>query len=307
MITSCFPGLIETWHPLPELELEDELALVENLSQRFSKAAGSPREIYDRITAETPMADHMTTEAVANGDVQGWWVRTSYAPSDRAILFIHGGAYTLGSAEAYRGLASQIAARAVVNVFTLDYPRAPEHPFPAAYDAAAAAIRWLGGQGIAQLSLVGESAGGGLALAMLGIRRDSPRIASTVVFSPWTDLALTGDSFTNPQTHDPIVHRDVLNSAAAAYLNGADPRDPRASPLYGLPNRLPPLAIQVATNELVFDDARRYANRASQKGGTVRLDIYEGLHHVFQAHTRDLPSARRALSAAADFIARHWV
>jgi monoterpene epsilon-lactone hydrolase len=213
----------------------------------------------------------------------------------------------LGSAEAYRGFASQIAIRAGVAAFVLDYPLAPEHPFPAAFDAAVAARRWLGTQGVTQLASVGDSAGGALALAALHPSgSQAPAIAAIAVFSPWIDLALSGASFASAETHDPIFQPQILSDAAATYLGGADPRDGRASPLYAVPSDLPPLIIQVGTDELLLDDARRYAQAAAEKGGEVRLEIFEGLHHVFQSSTRELPSARRALDNVAGFLSSHW-
>jgi epsilon-lactone hydrolase len=106
--------------------------------------------------------------------------------------------------------------------------------------------------------------------------------------------------------HDPIFQPQRLAAAAARYLNGADARDGRASPLYSIPSSLPPLAVQVGSDELLLDDARRYALAAAEKGGEAHLDIFEGLHHLFQTAAKDLPSARSALEAAADVLSLHW-
>jgi len=300
-------GLIETWHSLSDEERALAQAVVAEMGRRFASVVGTPREAYDFMTAATPIADGMVCQAIDEGGVRGWWVRPVGAPIDRAILFLHGGAYLLGSAEAYRGFASQIAVRTGCAVFVADYPLAPEHPFPAAYDATVAARVWLGTQGVSQIALVGDSAGGALALASLNESgAGSPMIMAAVVFSPWTDLAFTGPSFTSPETYDPVFKPGLLAGAAATYLGAADPRDGRASPLYAIPDGIPPLAIQVGTDELLLDDARRYAALAAAKGGEVRLDLFEGLHHVFQRSTEDLPSACRALDDAAGFLSRHW-
>ncbi len=298
---------VETHHPLSEGERLIERDVLAGLGRHFATFAGSRRAAYDAMTALTPIADGVATEAVDRDDVRGWWVRPGDASAGRAILFLHGGAYMLGSAEAYRGFASQVAVRAGTAAFVLDYPLAPEHPFPAAVEAVGVALRWLGAQGVVQVALVGDSAGGALALSALG--QPAPArlfLAAALVFSPWTDLALSGRSFTDPDTRDPIFQPEALAAAATTYLGGADPRDARASPLYGLPGSLPPLAIQVGTDELLLDDARRYAVAAAAKGGTVHLDVYEGLHHVFQRSVRDLPSARQALDAGARFLSTCW-
>ena len=177
----------------------------------------------------------------------------------------------LGSAEAYRGLVSQIVVRVGVAAFVFDYPLAPETPFPAAYNKGLTVLQWLKTQNFSQIALIGDSAGGGLALATLAATQsefiqtaDSPNlypppVSAVVVFSPWTDLALTGPSFTSPDMRDPIFKPERIARAAAAYLGNVDPKDGRASPLYRIPDILPPLLIQVGTEELLLDDARRYA------------------------------------------------
>jgi len=159
---------------------------------------------------------------------------------------------------------------------------------------------------VAQVALVGDSAGGGLALGLAGEANAAPAIAAIAVFSPWVDLAMTGASISDPAIHDPIFQPPMLAGPAAAYLAGADPKDGRASPLYAVPQTLPPLLIQVGGDEILLDDARRYAKAAAARGGEVRLDVFEGLHHVFQGATRDLPTARSALDAVATFLNRHW-
>ena len=301
--------LIENSHPLSAEDVRAETMLLAARGRPDPTASMEMRRAgYDQMTAKsTPIAEGIRSEAVHDDDVHGWWVQPADAIATRAILFLHGGAYLTGSAEAYRGLASQVAVRAGVVALVLDYPLAPEDPFPAAPDASARALAWLGARGVAEVALVGDSAGGGLAFGLLGgTTADMPRIASVVTFSPWTDLALTGDSLTSPDTHDPLMRAAGLAAAAASYLGGADPRDGRASPLHAIPAVLPPLLLQVGRDELLLDDARRYAALAAERGGEVRLDVYEGLHHVFQRAVGELSAARRALDDAGAFITAHW-
>jgi len=213
----------------------------------------------------------------------------------------------LGSAKGYLGFASQIAIRTELPVFVLDYPLAPEHPYPAARDAVLDARRWLAEVGIDSLSLMGDSAGGGLVLATLSQHAErSPLVCSVVVFSPWTDLALESDSMNSAQTHDPVFQKAILANAAGAYLAGADAKHPQASALYGIPAGLPPVFIQVGEDELLLDDSKLYAERAAASGAAVKLDIYEGLHHVFQRAVAELPSARNAFNDAAAFVSKNW-
>ena len=303
-------NLIEIRHALSADDRNAAKAAIERTQRHFNEFNGTMREAYDAMTAQTPVAEGVSLERIGNAHIDGWWIRPRSAPancSGCAILFLHGGAFVLGSATGYRGFASQIAARTGVDTFVLDYPLAPEHPFPAAHDAVLAALRWLANSGIREVALVGDSAGGALALAALGVEeRPALNIASVAAFSPWVDLALTGPSFHSEATHDPVLTRPVLANAAATYLGAADPTDGRASPLHAIPGRLPPIALQVGTDELLFDDARRYAAAAAEQGNAVQLEIYEGLHHVFQRSTHELASARHALDEVASFITRCW-
>jgi monoterpene epsilon-lactone hydrolase len=239
---------IETWHVLSEDGRPVEQAVLAEIRRLFGNPVGDRREAYDTMISATPIADGVTLEAIDREGFRGWWVRPAGAPTDRAIFYLHGGAYMVGSAAAYRGLASQVAVRTGGAAFVADYPLAPEHVFPAAHEAAAAIRRWLGCQGISQVALVGDSAGGGLALSVVADTvTTAPAITAIAVFSPWLDLAMTGASVTSPDIHDPIFfHPGMLAEPAAVYLAGADPKDGRASPLYAVPEVLPPLLTRWA-------------------------------------------------------------
>lgn len=285
--------------PLEGADHEAERALLTKFADFWGNSQGDPRVIYD-----TPMAAGVDFEEVTADGVRGWWCRPRGAHPGRAILFLHGGSYVMGSATAYRGFASQIAQRTNAATFVLDYPLAPEHPLPSALDNAALARSWLTAQDVQRIAIVGDSAGGGLALAMLGSGNiaGSPPVVGCVVFSPWTDLALTGATISNPDVQDPLLTREELAESARQYVGGRDLSDPKASPLYGVPAELPPLYIQVGTNELLLDDAQRYAALAASRGGRVRLEVWEDLHHVFQLNVKELESSRRALDEAAAFL-----
>jgi acetyl esterase/lipase len=303
-------NLIETLHQLSAEEALIEQADLIAGRARYAAYAGTPRENYDMMTSGTPIAPGVELEEVrAEGNpegLSGWWVRPQGAPADRAVLLIHGGGFCLGSALGYRGFGSQIAIRTQCAVFVSDYPLAPEHPYPAAIDASVHACRWLATQGIKQVALAGDSAGGCLALALLAEDlSQAPVVTAVAVFSPVTDLAMTGASFHDPNIVDAIFQPAMLAALENKYLGQADPKG-RISPLYHIPDALPPILIQVARDELLLDDARRYAALAAERGGEVLLDIYDGLHHVFQRATDTLPSARRAFDDVATFYARHW-
>jgi acetyl esterase/lipase len=218
----------------------------------------------------------------------------------------YGGGYGLGSAEAYRGFVSQIVSRAGIPALVIDCPLAPEATLPAAPAAALAALRWLAGQGFERIAVVGDSAGGGLALvtlAELARHAEDATPVAGVVFSPWADLAFTGASMTDPAVEDPLITHDYLQGCARNYLGAVEATDPLASPLFGDLRDLPPLLIQVGTDERLLDDSRQYADRAAQAGVPVTLEIWQGMHHVFQLDVAHLDSSRAALDRVARFLA----
>jgi acetyl esterase/lipase len=303
---STAENLLVSAFAISEEDRENQRKLFERNAAILGRFGNDRRGVYSAMCAMTPIAEGVTFSEVSEADVRGWRVMPPAAASTSAILFIHGGGYHLGDAASYRGFASQIAVKTGCAVFAVDYPLAPEHPFPSAYYAILRAADWLTAGHTQAYAVMGDSAGGGLALALARGVPSGRKPRSVAVFSPWTDLALTGSSFNDPATTDPVFKPDVLAGLAQSYLNGADPQDWRASPLYGIPNEPPPMLIQVGTHELLLDDATRYAKAVAGKGGEVRLELYEGLHHVFQRDTGTLTIADQALNRAAEFVSRHW-
>ncbi|WP_144640541.1 alpha/beta hydrolase [Bordetella genomosp. 13] len=273
---------------------------------RFWQSAGPDlRYTYNDFIAATPLADGVGFVAVDMPSGRGWLVQPTTSEPGQAILYLHGGGYQLGSAAAYRGFVSQIVQRTQVPALVIDYPLAPEATLPAAPDAALAAWRWLVEQGYTRIAVVGDSAGGGLALvtlARLTHQASGPAPVAGAVFSPWTDLAFTGASMTDPSIEDPLIGHDYLRDCARKYLGDYDATDPLASPLYGSLLGMPPLLVQVGRDERLLDDARQYTERAAASGVHVQLEIWEGMHHVFQLDVAHLESSRRALDRAARFL-----
>ena len=299
----------------PETEVikisADERARVSRLREQFAKfwtsASGDPRAVFDAFISATPVKEDVSLEAVDAHDVRGWWVRPRSSKPAQAILFIHGGGYVQGSAEAYRGFASQLVSRTQVPAFVMGYPLAPEATLPAALNAALKAWRWLVDQGFRQIAIVGDSAGGGLGLVTLTEvstqAYGKPPVAG-VLFSPWTDLSFSGASMKDPAVADPLINHEYLQDFAQKYLGGMDASSPIASPLFGELRGLPPLLIQVGTDERLFDDSRQFAERAARSGVSVRLEVWEGMHHVFQLGVEHLESSKAALDRAARFLHR---
>ena len=269
------------------------------------------RSAFDELMEKTPAADGVTYQAATVGGIPGWWCRPANTVGGVAILYLHGGAYVLGSALAYRHFAGQIAARARAPAFVADYGLAPERPFPAATDDAGIVYRALASAGFSRLAIAGDSAGGGLALAMASglteAARDGalPRPAAIVALPPWTDLALAGDSMTARAMHDPLLTRDALEKARHLYLRGFDAKDSRASPLYGDLTDLPPVLLHVGEDEILLDDSRRYADRAAQSGSPAELHEWQGMVHVFPANLTLLRAAREALDITGEFLRRN--
>lgn len=262
------------------------------------------RAEFDRFVSQTPVAADVHFEKVEHLSVSGWWCRPKDWRSHAALLYLHGGGYVRGSPVAYRSFASQIAARSRVATLVLEYPLAPEATAPAPISKVADALEWLRLHGNNLIALVGDSAGGGLALAALSTLDALAlrSIVACVAFSPWTDLSLSGASIDDPGINDPLLSREALAQSAATYIGEISPRDPRVSPLFSSEALETPLFIQVGSEEILLDDARDFARHAAARGASVRLEIWKELHHVFQLDLADLKSSQRALDRAAQAL-----
>ncbi|HEV8631818.1 MAG TPA: alpha/beta hydrolase [Thermoanaerobaculia bacterium] len=224
------------------------------------------------------------------------------------ILYLHGGGYCLGSPATHRALAARLAHHAGAAVVLPDYRLAPEHPFPAAFEDALVAWEALAGTADpARLALGGDSAGGGLALAVASsaARRAATLPAALFVLSPWTDLGSTASSIDGRAGRDPLVDRASLEGMAALYLQGSDARDPRASPLYGELAGLPPTLVQVGEAECLYDDAALVARALAAAGVAVSFEPWPDLVHVWPLYAGILDAGERALARVAEFVRRH--
>jgi len=224
------------------------------------------------------------------------------------VLFLHGGAYSVGSFRNYGHFTWRLGKAARARVLALDYRMAPEHPYPAALNDALAGYCWLLDQGARpdRILLTGDSAGGGLTLALLLKLRDEgvPLPAGAVALSPWTDLATTGASLHTKADTDPMLVASEIPHHAAMYLGGADPRDPYASPLYGDPRGLPPTLIQAGGDEVLLDDGVRMAEKMQAAGCDVELQVWPRMPHVFQLLATVMPEAQAAVAEIARFARR---
>ena len=220
------------------------------------------------------------------------------------ILYLHGGAYCVGSPATHRAITSHIARRTAARVFVADYRLAPEHPFPAALDDAVAAYRSLSLDGVSpqRIAIIGDSAGGGLALATALRLRElgEPLPAALVLFSPWVDLG-DPDRGAEP-AGEAMLSRAWTAECARLYLDGRDSGDPLASPINGDLRGMPPTLVQVGQDELLLADSRRLHSALAAAGVPVELQEYPRRWHVFQVNAGVLADADRALESVAGFL-----
>jgi monoterpene epsilon-lactone hydrolase len=260
----------------------------------------------DGLAHMFPPQPGVTSSPADTGGVRAEWIRPEGGDRDRAILFLHGGGYMVGSIDSHRDLAARIAKAANAGVLAIDYRRAPEHPFPAGLDDAVHAYRWLvGTAGIApeKLAIVGDSAGGGLALATALALREAGDIGmpgALAVMSPWVDLACDTASLVN--STDPLMQPGPVKLMAMAYLAGQDARSPRISPLYAELSGLPRMLIQVGGAEGLRDDGERFAARAKAAGVDVTLEVWDEMFHAWQLFAIMLDDGQRAIARIGEFL-----
>jgi len=261
---------------------------------------------FNAVMAQIPVPGDVRQSPTTIGGVDAIEVTAPGADADDVILYFHGGVYVIGTAAATVPMVGDLSRRTGTRVITLDYRLAPEHPYPAAVDDARDAYQGLLEQGVdpGQIALAGESAGGGLAVATLVALRDAgtPLPSCAFAMSPYADLTLSGDSIASREAVDRTLTPAGLRLRVPDYVAGADAADPLISPVFADLTGLPPLLIQVGSNEILLSDALRLAERAAMADVTVTLDVTDGVPHVFQAFATMLDEADAALDRASAFL-----
>jgi acetyl esterase/lipase len=285
--------------------------------QMLAELVGSPdtpfmeRRAQAQAFAEAfEMPADMRVRAGQLGGVPVEWIQPAGIENGPVLFHLHGGGYVLGNPAGSRPFTTLFAREARARVVSVDYRLAPEHPFPAAVDDALAAYRalLLQGQDPARLAIGGESAGGGLTVALLLAARDAglPMPACAFAVSPWVEMSCMAQSFATRAAVDPLLTRRALKEMADAYLDGAREENPLASPLHGDLSGLPPLLIHVGSDEVLFDDAVGLHARAAAHGVETSFEVWDGMIHVWHMFHALLPEGARATRAIADFTRSHW-
>ncbi|MDA8347672.1 MAG: alpha/beta hydrolase [Pseudomonadota bacterium] len=261
---------------------------------------------FDTIVGRTIAPDGVTFREDQVAGIPGWWCEPREVLPGAAILHLHGGWFNWGSAAAYRNLVGHIARSASAIAFVPDYRLAPEHPFPAAIEDAQASLRGLAERGIRRIAVTGDSAGGNLALSLLSLAAASPVIGvrplGAAVLSPVTDLALSGSSWESRAQADPYFVKEQAEGLVHGYLNGHDPRDPIASPLYASLSGLPPIRVYVGDDEVLLADSQQFVERAGAARVDARLEVWEGMPHGFVGGVGQIEAAAEALQAMGNFL-----
>ena len=293
---------------------QSEIDAVRALLSSKPRPVGWParRTRLDDVGAVWPVADDVELSAVDVNGLPGEYSVVPGSDPSRVLMFFHGGGYCSGSIQSHRRLVTEAGRAAKMRTLAVAYRLAPEYPFPAAYDDALTAWRFLRDQGIAaaHIAVGGDSAGAGLTLALISrLHNAHAELCACVwLISPWTDLTMSGSTFASKAAVDPLIHKEYLNELADAYLPaGMDRKDPRVSPLYADFRNFPPMLIQIGSEETLLADATRLAARAGAADVAVTLEIWPQMIHAWPLWNAHLEDGRRAIANAGRFIRAHLV
>jgi epsilon-lactone hydrolase len=264
----------------------------------------------DEVGSIWPVADDVVLEAADLDGVPGEFSIVPGSEPSRVLLFFHGGGYCSGSIVSHRRMVTEAGRAGGLRTLAAGFRLAPEHPFPAAYDDALTAWRWLLKQGIAanQIVVGGDSAGGGLTLALAMRLRDAGEDLPACLWlaSPWTDLTMSGATLETKAAVDPLIHKGYLGELADAYVPASMARtDPRISPLFADLRGLPPMLIQVGSAETLLDDSVRFAGAAGAAGVAATLEIWPDMIHAWPLWNARLEAGRQALVRVGEFVRQH--
>jgi acetyl esterase/lipase len=245
-------------------------------------------------------AREVKVERVEMHGLKAEWLLPERAPADKVLLYLHGGAYVMGGCATHRQFVSYLAREAGVRALLPEYRLAPRHRFPAAVDDALGLYRALlaDGYDAEDIVVAGDSAGGGLTMAMLLSLRDAgdPLPAAACLLSPWLDLVGTGETMNTNAHRDPWFRPEDMRFVSSYYCEDDQLRDPLVSPVYGDLSGLPPIFLQVGADEILLSDSTRAAEMIKAAGGEVAIEIWPEMWHVFPMFVCQMPESRAAIA-----------
>ena len=287
-----------------------ESLIVRQFLKEYSKNSSSEfnlevaRQGLEALSGQYPIPPDITVERTTIENIPAEWVIAPNADRDRVLLYLHGGAYIMGSLNSHRDLAAKLSRAAAISVLVIDYRLAPEHPFPAALEDALTTYRWLLANGFdsQQIVIGGDSAGGGLTLSTLLSLRDAgdPLPAGAALLSPWTDLAGTGESMETRRDVDPWLSPDSSRVVPALYIGSLDRKNPIVSPVYADLTGLPPMLVHVGNDEILLDDSVRLVENGRAAQVDMQLKIWDDMWHVFQSF--QIPEAKQAIDEIGQYV-----
>ena len=259
---------------------------------------------FERAANLTKFPRFVKKEELQYGGCEAAWFTPDDCNKSKTILYLHGGGYVMGSYNTHRALIARIARAAGCKALAINYRKAPEYAYPLAIDDALNTYKQMLSEGHENIFIMGDSAGGGLTLALLQLIKKNklPKAAGVVLLSPWTDLTLTGDSIQRKKDKDPLITQNLLEIYAKRYCADADPTHPLISPLFADVKGFPPTLIQVGENEVLFDDSIRMAQKMNKANVKVILETYENMMHVWQIFGGIVPEANKAIDRIGEFV-----
>jgi epsilon-lactone hydrolase len=291
---------------MPSDDIKKVREMIAGLPPRTGMSIPERRATMDAWDKAYPVADDVTVASAKVAEVPVEWITAPNASEDAVLLFLHGGGYVIGSPDSHRHLVANLSEETGLQGLLVDYRLAPEDPFPAAVEDAISVYAALLTHGFEaeEIVVAGDSAGGGLVVAMMLAIRDAnlPLPAAGICLSPWNDLTGTAKSLETNASVDPTVTKESLDFFAGEYLGEEDAQNPYASPLFGDFTGLPPLLIQVGSVEVLLDDAVVLAERAKEAGVSVTLEIWDEMIHVWHRYYPVLQEAREANARIGEYV-----
>ena len=290
----------------------DNKKILKNILDAKRKNPYTENKTINQLRKETetagtliPLPENIKYKSVVAGNVNSEWITCGEVNENRIFMFMHGGGYYRGSIAAARGTVARISAEAKVKCLSINYRLAPEHPFPAAIDDTYSAYKWLINEGTSpkQIIVSGQSAGGGLCLALLLKIKENNffQPLGAVALSPWTDLSQTGKTMVTNEKIDPVISKQYLDRFAKLYFPNSYKMSYLASPIIGELSGLPDMLIQVGSAETMLDDSKRFFEKAKKANVNAKLEIWEDMFHGWHANAHILKDAEDSIKSIGKF------